>query len=200
MTKPISTTRSRSCATTRSDRAKVVDVTRYERSWTCSFADVIRVAVEGNAIAYRIEWDDDRTTVVADKDLMWTDAPAGGRSVFELGHPDCWFYNVEPELLATAHSFELYALFADGKVQRLGSSIAQLGEHGVRLPVELIRGADVRFPRSFSVAVTTSPHWVFASGAAGGLAGAIAAFVLGRLRRRYRRLTATPRGRSRPMM
>jgi hypothetical protein len=38
-------------------------------------------------------------------------------------------------LLATPRSFELYALFADGMVKRLGSSIAQLDERGgVRLP------------------------------------------------------------------
>jgi hypothetical protein len=168
------------------DQAKVVDVTHYVHHWMCSFADVIRVAVEGNAIAYQLEWEDDRTTVVADEHLLWSAAKLGEASVLELGHPDCMSYNVDSELLATPRSFELYALFADGKVQRLGSSVIRLDEHGVRLPVELIRGADVRLPRSFRVAVTTSPNWVFASGAAGGLAGAIVAFALGRRRRRLR--------------
>jgi hypothetical protein len=146
----------------------------------------IQLAVEGNAIAYQIDWDDDRTTVVADAHLMWSDGPAAGRQTLELGHPDCMSYNIERGLLATPRSFALHALFADGMVQHLGTSIAQLDDGHVRLPVELIRGADVRFPRRFAVAVTTSPHWVFASGAAGGLAGAIVVVLLGRRRRRLR--------------
>lgn len=166
------------------DEARVIDVTHHTRSWTCSFANEIEVAVDGNAIAYQIEWEDDRTTVVADEHVMWNNE-AGDHSVFALGHPDCMSYNVEPELLATPRSFELYALFADGMVKRLGSSVAQLDERGgVRLPVELIRDADVRFPRRFSVAITTSPEWVIASGAVGGLAGAIVILVVGWKRRR----------------
>lgn len=165
------------------DQARVVDVTHETHYWTCSFNNTIEIAVEGNAIAYQIDWDDDRTTIVADHRLIWSDE-ANSTALLELGHPNCMSYTVEPELLGTARSFELYALFADGMVKRLGSSIAQLDDHGVRLPVELLQGADVRIPRHFEVAVTTSPHWVFAAGAAGGLVGALFVFVVGRRRRR----------------
>jgi hypothetical protein len=168
-----------------SDQARVVDVIHEQWSWTCSFADVIRVAVEGNAVAYRIDWDDDRTTVLADSHLLWGGhGPADG-AVLEIGHPNCMAWNVDPEQLAGARSFELYALFADGATRRLGASVMHLDDRGARVPVELIRGADVRLPRRFGVAVTTSPHWVFACGGVGGIAGAIVALVAVRRRRRH---------------
>ncbi len=165
------------------DHAAVTDVDHHTHRWMCSFEDVIRIAVEGNAIAYQIQWDDDRTTVLADAHLVWSDAPRTDAEL-ELGHPDCMAYNVASDQLAIAHTFELYALFADGRVKRLGSSIAQLDPQHVRLPVELIRGADVRLPRRFDVAVTTSPHWVFACAGTGGLAGGIVVVLVGRRRRR----------------
>jgi hypothetical protein len=167
------------------DQAKVVDVTHDVYNWTCSFSNVIQVAVEGNAIAYRIDWEDDRTTIVADRHLLWSNQPATP-AVLELGHPNCMAYNVDPTLLATSRSFELSALFADGRVKYIGTSIAQLDELHVRLPVELIAGADARIPRHFNVAVATSPHWIFASGGVGGLAGAFVTLVVARRRRRLR--------------
>jgi hypothetical protein len=164
------------------DHAQVIDVTHHTRNWMCSFADVFQIAVTGNAIAFQLDWDDDRTTVLADAHLLWNDEPADERAVIELGHPDCMAWNVHPDLLGTAHSFELYALFADGLVTRLGASVAQLGDH-VREPKELLRGVDVRFPRGFTVAVATSP-WVYASAGTGGLAGAAVVWFSTRRRRR----------------
>lgn len=147
----------------------------------CSFADVFQIAVDGNAIAFQLDWDDDRTTILADAHVMWGHA-SEGRAVIELGHPDCMSWNVAPDLLGTAHSFELYALFADGRVTRLGSSVAQLGEP-VREPRELLRSTDVRFPRGFTVEVTTS-LWVYASAGTGGLAGAAVVLLATRRRRK----------------
>jgi hypothetical protein len=164
------------------DHAQVVDVT-HDRHGICPFVDVFRIAVAGNATAFQLDWDDDRTTILADADLMWSGESAEERAVIELGRPTCMHWNVDPYLLGTTHSFELYALFADGLVKRLGSSVAQLGEH-VREPKELLRSADVRFPRGFTIAVATSP-WVYASAGTGGLAGA--AVVLLSTRRRRKR-------------
>jgi hypothetical protein len=138
------------------DRARVVDVSHEERHWMCSFQDVIAISVEGNAIAYQIEWDDDRTTVLAG---------SGDPALLELGHPDCMSYNVAPELLGRARTFELYALFADGAVKRLGSSIAQLDERGARLPVELLRAPGVGLARRFSVAAPAASLLAFACAA-----------------------------------
>lgn len=163
------------------DHAQVVDV-MHHTAGLCPFADVFRIAVTGNAIAFEFDWDDDRTTILGDVHMMWSRESPEDRAEIELGASSCMRWNVDPFWIETAHSFELYALFADGLRKRLGASVAQLGEH-VREPRELLRGVDVRFPRRFTVEVATSP-WVYASAGTGGLAGAAVVWLSTRRRRK----------------
>jgi hypothetical protein len=143
-------------ATTPPNQARVVGVTRHTADWTCSFADTIKLELEGTAIAYRLAWADGSTTILPATDRVLWPAPAGaGESAgereseadapspprvttAELGHINCTGYSIAPEALARPRSFVLYALHVDGSEVRIGSSIAQLGKDGVRLPVELV--------------------------------------------------------------
>jgi hypothetical protein len=136
-------------AATPPNQARVVGVTRHTWDWTCSFADTIKLELEGTAIAYRVAWADGSTTFLpADDRVMWPgnadDAAAlapARITAAELGHINCMGYSVAPEALARPRPFVLYALYADGSEVRIGSAIAQLGEDGVRLPVELVADA-----------------------------------------------------------
>lgn len=136
-------------AATPPNQARVVGVTRYTWNWTCSFADTIKLELEGTAIAYRVAWADGSTSILpADSRLLWLDNPDDAAALepvrtttAELGHINCMGYSVAPQALARPRPFVLYALYADGSEVRIGSAIAQLGKDGVRLPVELVAGA-----------------------------------------------------------
>jgi hypothetical protein len=167
---------------TTSNRAHVTGVTHISDEWTCSHTDVIELALESNAVAYQLQWDDSTTTVVPPSaDLMW-----GGRSgaekpmlqtVAQLGHLNCMGNNIDPDLFDKPRSFELYALFADGSTHRLGAATAQLGEHGVRLPIELVGAASqseagtriVPAPSALDFPVKAPWWWSLVLGAVGGL-------------------------------
>jgi hypothetical protein len=136
------------------NQARVVGVTRHTDDWTCSFADTIKLELEGTAIAYRIAWADGSTTILpADARVLWPARAGAGAgagageaeasspprvTAAELGHINCTGYSVAPEALARPRPFVLYALYVDGSEVRIGSAIAQLGKDGVRLPVELV--------------------------------------------------------------
>jgi hypothetical protein len=174
------------------NRARVVGVTRHLDRWMCSFADAIRLELDGTAIAYRVDWRDGETTIVpADGDALWPaykDAPAPGTvTATELGHLNCLGYSVDPEALARPRAFDLYALFADGSELRIGSSIAQLGDQGVRLPAELV--GEVRDARPYPVSTAMvaewlPPWWTAAPGALGGAVVLLGGALLGRRRHR----------------
>jgi hypothetical protein len=175
------------------NRARVVGVTRHLDEWTCSFADAIKLELDGTAIAYRLDWRDGETTVVpADDRALWPsygEAPAPGTiTSAELGHLDCLGYSVDPEALARPRAFELYALFADGSELRIGSSVAQLGEAGVRLPTELVdQGQDVRLYNVSTTSVIAErppPWWTAAPGALGGAVVLLGGALLGLRRHR----------------
>lgn len=144
-------------ATPTPNQARVVGVTHHTMDWTCSFADTIKLELQGTAIAYRVAWADGEMTILpADDRALWpagssrgdADAPAPARvTVAELGHVNCMGHSVAPEALARSRPFVLYALYADGSEVRLGSAIAQLGKDGVRLPVELVAGASEIAPQ-----------------------------------------------------
>ena len=123
--------------------ARVVGVKHNTLRWMCSSEDVIRFTLRGTAIAYRIAWADGSTSILAGDDgAMWTgyrDDKAPPRvATTALGHLNCMSHTVAPEELARRRAFELYALYTDGSEVRIGSSIAQLGKDGVRLPLELM--------------------------------------------------------------
>jgi hypothetical protein len=125
------------------NRTRVVGVTRNTFRWMCSSEDVIRLKFESTAIAYRVAWADDSTTILpGDVGALWNpyrDYGSPSRvTATELGSINCLRDSVAPEALARQRAFELYALYADGSEVRIGSSIAQLGKDGVRLPMELL--------------------------------------------------------------
>jgi len=175
------------------NRARVVGVTRHVDHWMCSFADTIQLELEGSAIAYRLDWRDGQTTILpADDRVLWESAgerPEPGRpAIAELGHLDCLGHSVEPEALERPRGFELYALFADGSEERIGSAAAQLGDQGVRLPVELV-GQDRAEgpygpPATRIVMERPPPWWNAAPGALGGAVVLLAGALLGRRRHR----------------
>ena len=185
------------------NRARVVGVSRHLEQWTCSHADTIRLELEGTALAYRFAWHDGTTTTVpADDGAIWRhgDSDVPGKeppatTFAELGHLDCLGMSIDPEALGKARSFELYALFADGSEVRLGSSSAQLGEQGVRLPLELVDvpgvrpivgpGAGAGEPATFAViSEGPSPWWSAALGALGGAIALAGVALAAGLRRR----------------
>ena len=182
------------------NRAQVTGVTHVSDHWTCSYTEAIELALEGNAIAYRVEWADHTTTVVPPShSTMWHYGAAEPelRSATQLGHLNCMDHDVDPKLFDKPRAFELYALFADGSTHRIGSAIAQLGEHGVRLPTELVgAGAEaaarmVPGPSSvlFREVETMPAWWSVATGALGGFA----VLVIGALAVRRRKTAHVPR-------
>jgi hypothetical protein len=185
------------------NRARVVGVTHHLDRWTCSYADTIRLELEGTALAYRFAWHDGTTTIVPGDDAaIWRhdDSDSSGReppatTYAELGHINCLGLSIDPEALDKVRGFELYALFADGSEVRLGSSSAQLGEQGVRLPLELVEvpgvrpsagpGAGAGEPATFAViSEGPSPWWSAALGALGGAIALAGVAIAAGLRRR----------------
>jgi hypothetical protein len=175
------------------DRARVIGVARHTHKWTCSYADTIRLELDGTAIAYRFAWRDGSTTVIpADDNVMWPMDEAGVVTKASLGHLDCMGHSIDPEALASPRAFDLYALFADGSELRIGSSVAQLGDRGVRLPAELVdEGHDER-PYALVTQVVEQRPPAWRTAALGALGGAVALLGVALVRRRRRR-DHTPR-------
>lgn len=124
------------------NHATVVKVEHVESSWTCSHNDTIDIALDSNAIAYRLAWVDGTSTVVpADTQILWShhqDTAEPVEQLIQLGHLNCLGHNVDPTLFASARAFQLFALFADGSEQVFRTAGAMLREGEVRLPHELL--------------------------------------------------------------
>jgi hypothetical protein len=169
------------------DRARVVGVTHEEGDETGLSTGSIRLELEGTAIAYRLTWDDGSTTILpADDAIMWTAIDENPRPppTADLGHVGCVGYSVDLEELSHPRAFDLHALFADGSELRIGSSTAQLGGHGVRLPLELVNGAPDARGLEVATRLVAPPWWTGAVGALGGAVALAGAALLGRRRRR----------------
>lgn len=134
------------------NHTRVLDVSRSKSSWTCSHTNTIDIQLEGNAIAYRLEWSDGTTTVVPydsrvfvplwSSSVTHSDDPSPPpRQLIELGHLDCMGANVDPQLFATLRAFRLYALYADGGEQVFRLAGAMLSRDDVRLPFELLEAS-----------------------------------------------------------
>jgi hypothetical protein len=174
--------------TATTNRAQVTGVTHVSNDWTCSHTNSIEIALEGNAVAYQLQWDDGSTTVVPpDQQVMWG---GGGelekstlRHLIELGHLSCIGNDVDPALFDKPRAFELYALFTDGSKHRIGAATAQLGKHGVRLPIELVGAGSDSGTRTASTMFFTANDpwwWSLMLGAVGGITVLVLGTVVAR--------------------
>lgn len=118
------------------DRARVVDVARFEDRSSCEDGDGIAIAVDSHAAAYRLAWDDGHVTVIpADtRDSLRSD----GRPGIALGWDVCDPFVVPID--TSAHVFRLDALFADGTARAMGAAAVHFdpSHEEVRLPFELV--------------------------------------------------------------
>ncbi|MDB4954675.1 MAG: hypothetical protein JWO36_2244 [Myxococcales bacterium] len=116
--------------------ARVIGVRDDSGSWACGQVKKLELELDSSAIAYRLEWSDGATTVLPARDAYRYVDPAAPATILEIGRLPCERTN---EDLSKLRTMTLFALYSDGSQERLGAAAAQLGDGGVRLPVELVQ-------------------------------------------------------------
>jgi hypothetical protein len=98
---------------------------RQKDSWTCSHTDILPATVKSQAHAFKVTWFDVRNGVIdfghgssifpRSSRQFWSygDAPSSVTADFELGHPNCFAYNIPADNLNTI-MVTVTPLFRDG--------------------------------------------------------------------------------------
>jgi hypothetical protein len=190
----------------------VTDVSHENPPWACPYHDAIGITLTGNAIAFRLDWEDGTSTVLPPNEHYRSEddkqrEPMAPRYTIWAGTMACRGDSVAPDLLAKLRSFRLVALFSDGSEHRVGSSSMRHDDgaprdapHDVRLPRELLYpepafdrprptaqcqvASDQDHP-PISIGARCERGWVGRVALVGLTLGVM--FVLGALRRRRRR-------------
>ena len=120
------------------NHACVIGMEHLNSRTICPSFNAIDVSLRSNAIAYRLEWDDDTATVVTSRPAWREEGLDETRNDFSLGRVDCNEDDVSIEAFATLRSFRLFALFADGTEQPFPRpAFASRTREHARLPTEL---------------------------------------------------------------
>jgi hypothetical protein len=190
------------------DHEVVIPAVRFEDSdWSCSFTRAVMIQVVGEAVAYRLEWDEEggrasawlpptMSTMFAhfpgftprEEYYRWimdrdaTVAPSDG--MLQIGHASCFGHTV-PDDFTRARHVELVALFTDGSELRLGRGLVGYDRLAAAAPVDLIGTYPARSPREPD---GRAAAWIVPATSAGISLATLASFaLLVRLRRRPRR-------------
>jgi hypothetical protein len=143
--------------------ATVTDVIHENPPYICPYHDSIGIQLTGNAIAYRLDWEDATSTLLPPNyryrsEIEEQREPLAPPHTIWAGTMACRGDSVAPDLLAKLRSFRLVALLSDGSERRVGSSSMrhargqpQSEAHDMRLPRELLYPEPV-FDRARSAA------------------------------------------------
>lgn len=127
-------------APTVKNHACVLDMVHLNYEHDCPSSNNLRVTLASSAIAYRLQWADGTSSVIRaypefDNERQQLDPT---RNNFSIGSVGCEGDSVPFSKVDTLHSFQLFALFADGTEQPFfASSSAFVRGHESRFPIEL---------------------------------------------------------------
>jgi hypothetical protein len=163
------------------NRARIVSL--YVATVPCEHTDnAIRLEIDGNAAAYRLDWDDGTTTI----ESPW---PDGEKQSVVLG-PGCDATEAERHETARLRKFSMRALFSDRSTLGLGASELVATRKDVRLPIELLDAkvpVEQRAPPLVVHATADLTHAAMVTGAATGGGIVVLGAFAGSLRARRRK-------------
>jgi hypothetical protein len=126
-------------ATAQAPYSRVTAVERPSLQSVCPAEDIFTIALDSNALAYRLTWSDRTVEVVPPKrGIFYRSRPVTPEHLLELGMPRCLATRADREPFDSLRTFRLTALYADGSEREFPVARARLDPYHPVLPTKLV--------------------------------------------------------------